>query len=419
MALRASISVEVLQASVSSAKLTTSVTYELANATGIYVDPDSLNRMIKDEYALSDIRFNLVEKNLSDSYSLPDVDVKDFSKAATDAFSFVESFAKVVSYNRTFTDAFTLDDLSQIDKDFYGNKGNIFAFTDIMGLTYEKALTDDYTVSDVSTLLLYKVAQDSFGISDLPRTTFNKLIEDAFVLDDAAMIDKDFYGNKGNIVGLNEVFVRAVDYQRDLSGNNTSLGNEELNSNLFGATSAPETRVLVQDVSTLSAGKNVNDSVGFNDSNNFNIAKFIYDAFTLDDIALINKDYTSSKGNIFSFSDVMASAVSKAVADTVGFSDTDYWGLTKNYSGDTVSFTETHNKDSGKSLLDSFAFSDIHGVQLSKNVEDTFALDDAALIDKDYFGNKGNVVGLSDLITVNLFMSNQLGTRALNSIQLN
>ena len=418
MALRASISVEVLQASVSSAKASASITYELAHATGIWTDPDSKNRVLRDEYALSDVRFNLVEKNVADNFSFSDVKSTSFVAGKTDSISFTESFLNVIHYNRHFTDAFTLDDLSQIDKDFYGNKGNIFAFTDVVGLTHSKKLTDTYTVGDVSTLLLSKVASDSFTFTDSSYATFNKIVSDAFVLDDAALIDKDYYGNKGNVVGLNEVFVRAVDYKRDLSGS-TTINSEVLGSNSLGAQSTPETRVLVQDVSIVRTGKNVDDSVGFSDSNRFNIAKFISDAFALDDAAMINKDYSGSKGNVFSLSEVLASAVAKVLGDSFSFSDSEYRSFTKNYSNDSVTFTEIHNKNSSKGLSDSFAFSEVYGVQLTKNVVDAFALDDSALIDKDYFGNKGNIVGISDQVTVEYFYGGLIGQRPLNTMSLN
>ena len=270
----------------------------------------------------------------------------------------------------------------------------------------------------MSTLLLSKVASDSFTFTDSSYATFNKIVSDAFVLDDAALIDKDYYGNKGNVVGLNEVFVRAVDYKRDLSGS-TTINSEVLGSNSLGAQSTPETRVLVQDVSIVRTGKNVDDSVGFSDSNRFNIAKFISDAFALDDAAMINKDYSGSKGNVFSLSEVLASAVAKVLGDSFSFSDSEYRSFTKNYSNDSVTFTELHRKNSNKGLSDSFAFSEVYGVQLTKNVVDAFALDDSALIDKDYFGNKGNIVGISDQVTVEYFYGGLIGQRPLNTMSLN
>ncbi len=115
MALRATISIELLRASVSSARTTTSVTYELSHATGIWTDPDSKNRILTDEFPLSDVRFNLVEKNLADTTVMQEVPAWHLTKPATpEIINVADVFAKVVAYNRSFTDAFTLDDLSQI-----------------------------------------------------------------------------------------------------------------------------------------------------------------------------------------------------------------------------------------------------------------------------------------------------------------
>ena len=166
MAIRATISIELLQASVSSARTTTSVTYELSHATGIWTDPDSNNRMPKDEFPLSDVRFSLVEKNLSDNVPLVDVSAYDFSALKEDSFTFADTFT--VAYHHSFTDAFTLDDLSQIDKDFYGNKGNVAFMLDIIGLDQNKVLTDSYTVSDVIEVAMLWVRgfTDSYSFTD-------------------------------------------------------------------------------------------------------------------------------------------------------------------------------------------------------------------------------------------------------------
>jgi len=95
--------------------------------------------------------------------------------------------------------------------------------------------------------------------------------------------------------------------------------------------------------------------------------------------------------------------------------------------GATVSkpFTDITNVDDvislspSKVIGESLTFSDGYGLQLEKTLSDGFALDDSALVDKDYFGNKGNIVGLSDVVVVNLVQSNVLGGKALNTMSLN
>ena len=218
-----------------------------------YIDTSSDNQWVYETIPLGDVRFNSVEKNLTDITTLTDEIPLTFEKNTTETLAFAEDFARVVSYNRSFTDAFTLDDLSQIDKDFYGNKGNIFGFTDIVGLTHNKNLTDNYSVGDVfakviefyrdfsETLNLseerefevLKAEEDSVNMGSLPAlgvslpkedtytvgdTSFNSLIKnlvDAFTLDDSALVNKDFFGSKGNVLGFSEIFVRAVDFIRE------------------------------------------------------------------------------------------------------------------------------------------------------------------------------------------------------------
>ena len=376
MAIRASISYAALQASVSSAKPAASITYELANAAGIWTDHDSKNRFFTEEVPLSDVRFNLVEKNLVDTTVMQDVPVWHFTKSTTpEVINIADTFINVVAYKRHFTDAFTLDDLSQVDKDFYGNKGNIFAFTDVIGLTYNKVFTNDYTVSDVITavvaysrtfteILTYsdnnvldvsKVATDDMSLAELKETllskpitdgtsvgdssyketqlgksnlfsfsdthtaTFSKIVTDSFVLDDASLIDKDYYGSKGNIFGISDVFAAEVAYRRTITdsytmGDSTTM----LHSKAFPDTvafvevvgmasyKALSNSANINDILTLQQNKLVNDSYGFTDSNLFNIDKTITDGFGLDDAALVNKNYNGTKGNVVGVSDVVA-----------------------------------------------------------------------------------------------------------------
>jgi hypothetical protein len=72
-----------------------------------------------------------------------------------------------------------------------------------------------------------------------------------------------------------------------------------------------------------------------------------------------------------------------------------------------------------KTLTENLTFIDDFGVQLEKTLSDGLGLDDSALIDKDYFGNKGNIVGLSDLVGIKVTQSNVLGRKPLNIMSFN
>ena len=417
MAIRASISYASLQASVSSAKPAASITYELASATGIWTDPDSKNRFVRDELPLSDVRFNFVEKNLADTTVMQEVPAWHLTKPATpEILSVADVFTKVVAYNRSFTDAFTLDDLSQIDKDFYGNKGNIFAFTDIIGLTHEKSLVDDYTVGDIVENLVSKFLVDVYTFDDEHYAEVIKGLADDTVL-------ADF-----RVTKLEKALVDSVNIPDEYTA----------------AFSLPKAE-------TLTLAENFAKVVSY--------SRAFTDAFTLDDLSQIDKDFYGNKGNIFAFTDVIGLTHNKVFTDsyTVGdvvsvvntfkreFTDTFKIydenpnalnvnllnsqamnaqdtpflvdrGLDK---GDALGFSEITAFNHAKVLSDLATFNDVYGLQLVKTLSDSFTLDDDALVNKNYIGNKGNIMSLSDLVAVNLIRSNQLGTRNLNTMPLN
>ena len=78
-----------------------------------------------------------------------------------------------------------------------------------------------------------------------------------------------------------------------------------------------------------------------------------------------------------------------------------------------IGLTHSKNETDLATLIDDF------GLQLEKTFTDAFTLDDSALIDKNYFGNKGNVVGVTDQVTVDYYYGGLLGQRPLNTISLN
>jgi hypothetical protein len=87
--------------------------------------------------------------------------------------------------------------------------------------------------------------------------------------------------------------------------------------------------------------------------------------------------------------------------------------------GDALGFSEITAFNHAKVLSDLATFNDVYGLQLVKTLSDSFTLDDSALIDKDYFGNKGNIVGVSDQVTVDYYYGGLVGQRPLNTMSLN
>jgi hypothetical protein len=425
MAFRATITV--LRAEADTKYVSPSASIDNVNAEAIaVVNPDSKNQWFYDTYALGDVNVLLINKNLSELIPLADDSSWSFGKNKLETLALVESFVKAVTYNRAFNDAFTLDDLSQIDKDFYGNKGNVAFITDIIGLDHTKALTDSYTVTDVVNIAMLfvrtftdstsfsddsyhsfggnktdtlnlseeqakdvsKLETDSFSYSDdatldssLNKTdsfsivealahSFIKTVADAFTLDDSALINKDFYGAKGNVFGFSDL-----------------LGND------FG-------KILIDSISHLDAisfiqGLNKSDSTTLSDAYSSTLHKAISDVFTLDDSTLINKDYYGNKGNVFVFSDILSYESSKALTESIAL--VELVGFVLNHPIED-SYTVTDSSYVHPNLIksESLGFSDSYIRNIMKGLSDAFALDDTARVDKSVGSTKGNVFGFSD-----------------------
>jgi hypothetical protein len=413
MAIRATISIQRIQAQTATELVQAQTDYQLAVASEIWTDPDTKNRVLFENIPLSDVVFKLLTKDLTDSAAVTDLYASHFSKGTiVESVSVADIIAKVVTYRRDFSDAFTLDDLAQIDKDFYGNKGNIFAFTDIIGLTHNKNLTDSYTVSDVIAIAMAysRSFTDSTVLSDSEYYTFTKSTSDSLALPDA------------QLKGLTKPETDSFTFG-DATDKHPSLSKTDP----FSFT----------DSSYFSTSKGASDSVSLADSHYRTLTKIIADAFALDDSALIDKDFYGNKGNVCTVSDLIAFTLvySRSFTDSFAFNDTTITELAK-VINDVVTMTDSSFIEQGKDatdvlgfvdlmasnvskaftldqtvlsdsssslvdkgIADSVSFNDSTVSEIAKVVTDAFALDDSALIDKDYFGSKGNVCTVSDIIS--------------------
>jgi hypothetical protein len=478
MALRASISLANLQASVATERLVASTTYSKSEATGIWVDPDSKNRMAKDEYALSEVHFTLLEKNVIEAIPLVDVSAYDFKALKEDSLSLAETFAKVVTYKREFTDAFTLDDLSQIDKDFYGNKGNIFAFTDIIGLTYDKVFTDSYTVSDivsvvttfkrnftdsvspgdVTALDISKISDDNFvfadtqakgtsktttdnfafsdapsvgthpyktddfSLSELYLTAITKHVTDAFVLDDATQVNKDYSGNKNNIVAFTDVLSRVLEYKRSFVD---TLAITESTSATVTKVIADNFIIYDETIMNGSLGSNVLNSKQLNGKAKAYLgAKAVALQTALGSLEALTFTELSAMVYAKAVSDSVALTESNSISldtlrsDQFNVGDASYKELGKGES-DVFNVQELFSNTLNKDTSDAFNINDILGTSFNKTVADAFVLDDSTQVDKYYYGNKGNIFAIDDVVVVTKVTRKLMNGTSFNRTQLN
>jgi len=401
--------------SVHSEKPIAGVHHLKSTAAGIWLDPDTKNQMPKDNVPLDDIYFTVITKPLYDDAELLDVFASAFNTPKEDVFNFVDTFSKVVEYKREFTDGFTLDDLASVNKDFFGDKSNITRVEDIYQTVFNKPLpgdslgftenfkrvlhylrnfndngyifedealyavvkniqdfigsleeviasefkkdlntdtltpesvttlhptldkADDFNFSDTDSYSATLSKSDDFSYTDESITTFTKTLADAFALDDLAQIGKDFYGDKGNVFAFEDVFQRSVVYQRIFSADTFEFTDGETVDTVLGKS----------------------DPVLMGDS--------------------LDKDTTYSKADNYTFTDVHQTVTTLPKED-------DYH------------FTDTSNSNLAKAVQHTFGFGDTfaRSVDFKRVFNDYFGLDDAALINKDYTGNKGNIFSFSE-----------------------
>lgn len=442
MAIRATISLTKLSASVSVERLTASTSYVKTEATEIWVDPDSGNRVVRDEIPLSEVLAIVYAKALDDGLSVTELTSLHITKPFTgDSVTTSDEFSKVVEYNRNFTDAFGLDDSYSINKDFTGNKGNIFGVSDIVGLEYDKVKSDSVATSD----------------------EFNKVVEYTRTFKDQILIHDTMGGIVLNSVGLNESLLNEQPRP------NTSIDAGKSKIDTMGVSDVmglnyekPESdSISTTDSQVLHPNLGATDTLSFSDQASWSVTLSFTDAFALDDAAQINKDFVGTKGNVFSMGDTYSHVVeySRDFSDSYTFTDQAITEFTKTIQdsiqvhdesagflfnndllnseplnavadqafkitgisdkADSVGIGDLASLDNNLFYSDSLGVSDTVGTTITKSISDSFALDDSALINKDFIGTKGNVLSMGDEVDITISSLSVLNSAPFNTSTLN
>ena len=167
-------------------------------------------RDFSDQFSLSDVPEFSVGKGISDTATLvenftidrtlfPDdtfafTDAIYFSntKVETDSFSFSDNLTTVMVFNRSLSDAFTLDDAATVDaftKDYYGAKANIVSMADQLAVDTELAASE--------TAVLSELAAKNFGKTSSDITTLTESLSSVIKDTSSSVINVDPF-NVGN-----------------------------------------------------------------------------------------------------------------------------------------------------------------------------------------------------------------------------
>ena len=252
-----------VRATITFVKPHASVAYVSASAADFKIVPESEYKFHYETLTLSELVGFVLNKPLSDGITTSDFAIVDMTKGLADSFAFSDSFNRSVIYNRSFSDAFTLDDIAQVDKHIGANKGNItslsdlltygiskattdsmtfsdvlahvvakviadsFSFTDTTAIENQKVVTDSYSFTDSQNYSLAKPLSDSFGYTDAQALSHQKSFTDAFALDDAALVNKNYIGTKGNVFSFTDTFSFTRTHGKALG--NMKIGTQTLN----------------------------------------------------------------------------------------------------------------------------------------------------------------------------------------------
>ncbi len=295
----------VLGANASIRDLRVTIGVEHIEASGIYTDPDSKNKVLVETVALSEVTALFTIKVLADSTSLADVTLWVLNKGVADSLSASDTFSRVVVYRRTFSDAFVLGDTSLIAKDFQSSKDNDFGIADVNTLGFTKPLSESVGFGDVATYDQAKVFSDTMP-----------------VIDSAA---------------------------------------------IYFTASLPTDYISIADTSTQNLNKGVPDTLAVSDTFSRTVvySRTFSDTFVLDDAALIDKNYYGNKDNAFGITDVNALGFTKPLSDSFSVGDALQLAPTKNIPTDAISLTDSIQLTPSIGLTDFFTFTDPLTVDLS------------------------------------------------------
>jgi hypothetical protein len=200
-----------------------------------------------DTMSITDVAAVLITKPFADGYAVSDVALIDVSLAASEAISFSDSVTRTVTYSRNISDAFTLDDTLQSDS-IEATKGNIATLSDVLGIAFTTGFSDQISsITDNQIATVGKNFPENISITDDLSATFawsrsfsdapsvadaiafahSTHLTDGFALDDAALVDKNYSGTKGNVFSVTDSISITRTHGRALG--NMALGNLTLN----------------------------------------------------------------------------------------------------------------------------------------------------------------------------------------------
>ena len=264
---------------------------------------------------------------------------------------------------------------------------------DVLFNVMTKDLVDVATILELAAIDYTKPATpDLLSVADnfIKVITYDRYVNDAFALDDASLIDKDYYGSKGNVANMLDVM--GVSYDKHFTADTYTIGD-------------------VVEVVT-SYVKTFNDSISLIDTGLSPLNTFVLNTRQLNAGNLAFHVYRGNdQVDILGIADLPAVAAGKQFTDSLSslasaFSDTDSYSLGKGIPDDTIGCTDVFTYTGifyySKDFSNTVGIDDDYTNSLTKNLQES-----------------ADIFNLSDTINVQRVTGGVLNAAPLNRVNFN
>ena len=220
------------------------INYVKPRATDIHLITDLKQYFYYETATLSDVAAIITTKPRNDDFAIADLAYVNIQKAETDGLSITESVDLLANFQRSINDNITITMATDFVSSTNQGYEETASIDDLIGLYLQRPVTgDSFGITDqampvlnkgineaisfsetVALVMAYsKYYNDSVSMQEQAALSYAKTVSDAFALDDATLVNKDYDGNKGNVIGLTETISMSRTFGR-------AFGNSTLNS---------------------------------------------------------------------------------------------------------------------------------------------------------------------------------------------
>lgn len=173
-----------------------------------------------DAFSTADLTDIYLSKSLTDSLNSTDLTSLVLGKSFAETAAVTDSFAKTATFARSFADAFTLDDFTDVNairKDSTAAKNNVVGFSDTQSFGTEKDIQDSATITEVAALLTQRPATDSFSVTEAFQkvTTFSRAFAETATPSDTSTTS--FEKGLSDTATVSDTFQKNVAFSRTFS----------------------------------------------------------------------------------------------------------------------------------------------------------------------------------------------------------